>query len=693
MKRSWLLLPLVLLVATGAARFLSAAPPEEDAEDQALLRYPRGLSAKEAPMLARLVAEGKLPPLAQRLPRDPLVVKPLEEPGIYGGTWRHLHDNPDLGIWKMIGGYAPLVRWRFDCQGMEPGLARAWEFNRDGSVLTLHLRHGVRWSDGVEYTSEDFAFWYQLCVDERQRFTPPYWCRVNGKAMRVETPDKYTIVMRFAGPNWFVPLHLATGFWWADEYDCPKHYLKQFHPDFNHQYKDFTVFDQKNLSHSNPERPTLWPWRVVRYDDGGNRVLLERNPYYYAVDTLGRQLPYIDRVKTTLVPDPQVRVLKILAGEVDAQFRMPDLRDLALYTRGQDRGDYQVRRWTLEVGALDSILVNWDEKDPALRRLIRDQRFRKALALGIDRDKINEVTTRGLGVPQAATVSRAAWHFQSPEGKRLYQEWQRADAQFDLGKANALLDAMGLTARDAEGYRLRPDGRRLKIIFDAPAGLRSEYSNDEALIIAADWRKLGIEVIVHTPPEMMFTMRQRLGTYTISMHGEAEMDLYTYPDWVFPTTPKYWHPAVGDWYDSGGKKGEAPTGPMKELLEIYARIQKEPDREKCHRLIHEAVKIHIREGPFHLGTVGQVPQLVIVKNSMHNVPHTGILGPWAITQPATSYPEQYFFKRSALGARRSARRERLALGAWRLARRERDLSLSEPSAKRQAPSAGTKRRP
>jgi peptide/nickel transport system substrate-binding protein len=656
MRGRWLLLlPVLALILLGIARLMGAAPAEDPLADPTLLRYPRGLRAKEAPVLAHLVAQGKLPPLSERLPQDPLVVKPLEAPGLYGGTWHHLHDNPDLGVWKMVGGYAPLLRWRFDCKGMEPGLARSWSLSPDGKALTVHLRKGVRWSDGHPYTSEDFAFWYELCIDKRQRFEPPFWCLVDSKPMTVETPDPYTIVMRFAGPNWFVPLHLGTGFWWDEQYNCPKHYLKQFHPDYNPKYKNFTVFDTKNLTHSNPDRPTLWPWRVARYEEGGYRVLLERNPYYWAVDTHGRQLPYIDRVETTLVPDAQVRVLKILAGEVDALFRLVELRDLALYTRGQDRGGYEVRRWKLAVGALDAILLNWDVKDPVLRRLMRDRRFRQALALGVDRDKCNEASTRGLGTPQAATVSREAWHFQSPEGKRVYRQWQQADAQFDLKKANRLLDEIGLTKRDAQGYRLRPDGKRLRMVFDSPAAASSEYSNDEAVIIAADWRKLGIEVLISTPPPAVYSQRQRLGNYTISMHGEAEMDLYTFPDWVFPTTPRYWHPLVGRWYETGGKQGEAPTGPMKKLLDIYAKIQKEPDDEKRHRLVQDAVRVHIEEGPFHLGTTGQVPQLVIVKRGMRNVPRTGILGPWAVTQPATSFSEQYFFDR-VTAATQQARR-------------------------------------
>jgi peptide/nickel transport system substrate-binding protein len=597
-------------------------------------------------MLAEAVAAGRLAPLAQRLPQDPLVVKPYERPGIYGGTWHMMHDNPDLGILKMIAGYATLMRWRADCTGVEPGLARSWEFNRDGSVLTIHLRRGIKWSDGVDFTSEDFAFWYQLCNDKREQFKPPYWCLVHGKPMQVETPDRYTIVMRFAGPNWFVPLHLATGFWWADEYICPKHYLEQFHPDYNPKYHDFVEFDHRNLNYSNPDRPTLWPWRLAQIEEGGYRVKLERNPYYWMVDTLGRQLPYIDRIESSLVLDPQVRVLKVLAGEVDCQFRRLELRDLGLFAQGQKRGDYRILRWQSQSGAETSVLLNWSAPDPVLRQLIRDKRFRRALSLGIDREKCNEIAWRGLATPQQATVSRAGWHFQDPEGKKLFDEWANSYAEFNLAEGNRLLDEMGLIRRDDEGYRLRPDGQRLSLNFEVSADAQQGPEPDEAVIIQADWRKLGIDVIITTPPGAEFTNRQRLGTYTVSTHGEAEMDLFTYPDWVFPTEDKYWHPAIGKWYKSGGKEGEAPTGPMKRLLDIYDRIKTERDLEKRHRLVQEAVRVHINEGPFCLGTAARTPVLVIAKNSFRNVPPTGILGPWAVSGPASSFPEQFFFERN-----------------------------------------------
>jgi hypothetical protein len=86
---------------------------------------------------------------------------------------------------------------------------------------------------------------------------------------------------------------------------------------------------------------------------------------------------------------------------------------------------------------------------------------------------------------------------------------------------------------------------------------------------------------------------------------------------------------------------------MKELLDIYDRMKQEKDLARRHQYVHEAVRIHIGEGPFHLGTCARLPHLVIVSNRFHNVSREGILGPWAIVQPATTYPEQCFIQEDA----------------------------------------------
>ena len=641
----------MLAVITGCG-------PVQDKPD--LSKYPSGIEAKEAPMLAYLVAQGKLPPVGERLPEHPLVANHsyagYEGPGVYGGTWRGFHVDSWLGAWLVTGAYAPFVRWRFDCQGLEPGVAESWEFNDDGAVLTLHLRKGVRWSDGVPYTSEDFKYWYDLKCDPRCGEFPPPWCMVADRdgvsqPMTVETPDAYTIVMKFAGPAWLTPLQLANGVDTLTDYILPKHYLRQFHPDYNPAYKDFIVHGKKSIPLQNPERPVLWPWRPVSSLDGGFRVRFERNPYYYVVDDLGRQLPYIDEVKSTFVSDPQVRVLQLLSGDVDCEFRALDLRDLDLYKMSEKAGRYRIRMWQTGNGADPGLILNWSPRfpdkrpDTALRELMREQRFRKALALGIDRDKINTVVYRGFCVPQGATTSRESWHFADAEGQALFRQWEQTDAEFNLEKGNALLDDMGLTKKDADGIRFRKDGMRLQIVMDFRADI--VFYADVAVIVKEGWRKLGIDAVIYTPQGGELDLRQNVGTFTVSTNNVAEMDLFTYPSWLFPVTNEYWHPLEGEYFIAQGRHGEAPTGPLKALTDLYVRIQNEKDLAKRHELVREAVRIHIKDGPFTLGTVGRRPELVLVSNRFHNVPETGITGAWAVVQPATSFPEQYFIREEA----------------------------------------------
>ena len=79
-------------------------------------------------------------------------------------------DNPDLGMYKMMNGYAPLMRWKWDASGLEPGTATRWEYSKDGATLTIHLRKGVRWSDGVEFTSEPTEHFYGIDCGFRDPF-------------------------------------------------------------------------------------------------------------------------------------------------------------------------------------------------------------------------------------------------------------------------------------------------------------------------------------------------------------------------------------------------------------------------------------------------------------------------------------------------------------------------------------------
>jgi peptide/nickel transport system substrate-binding protein len=595
-------------------------------------------SQLEAPMLAKLVAEGKLPPLRDRLPENPIVVPVVERPGQYGGTWHEYHVNADLATIRLIQNYTPLVRWKSDLSDIVPGLAESWESSPDGKKSTYHLRRGIKWSDGVPFTARDIAFWWELCNDKRVAFPPPEWAYVGGKKMRITAPDDYTVVFEYDAPFYLLPMYLSAGFWNSEQMLAPFHYLKQFHPDHNPAYTDFKELLRKNAVQDNPDRPTLSAWKLTYYSPTGDRVVFERNPYFWGVDPLGRQLPYIDRVESVMVQSPEAGVLLIIAGNVDAQFRLIALADYPLLRRFAVKAGYRILRYEAGTAAWHAISVNWDVQDPRKRRLFRDKRFRRGLALAIDREKINQVVWDGLGRPQAAAITDEAWHFRSPEGQEVLKRWTTEWAPFDPPRANALLDEAGMTQRDAEGFRMF-EGQPLSVVIDA---WDEDAAAREAQLIVQDWARVGIHAKYKRCVGTDLLTRMHSGRFDMYTQHNSEMDLFSYPGHVFPTTDMNWHPLVGKYYMTGGKEGEAPEGPMVRLLDIFEQCRREPDLARRHSLVLDAIRVHFEEGPFMLGTCGRQPEMVTVKNNFRNVPPTGVLGPWAVSQPGSQWPEQFF---------------------------------------------------
>jgi peptide/nickel transport system substrate-binding protein len=604
------------------------------------------LQLAEAPMLAVRVARGELPPVEERLPERPLVVPVVEAPGYYGGTWRKFDLTTDFVAMKLLNSYYPLVRWTPDSSGVSPGLAESWEYTNDGREIRFHLRKGVKWSDGHPLTSADILFWWELCLDERHPMAPPEWAFSNGKRMDVRAPDPHTLVFSFDSPFYFVPLLVATGFWWPETMLLPRHYLEAFHPDLNAAHDDFVELDRKMNTAVNPLRPTLGPWRLVSYSATGDRCVFERNPFCISVDAQGRQLPYIDRIEAIRVQSAEAGVLYTISGAVDAQFRQIAFEDYALLKRFADKGEYRIETWEEGTAAWHAIFLNWSpvdlkthEPDADRRQLFRDPQFRRGLAVAVNRERINQVVWNGISRPQAAAIADESWHFNSNRGRRVRQEWITRWSQYAPDEANAFLDRAGLRGRDREGFRLQR-GRRFELVLDF---VDMPYAPDEAALIREDWQAVGIRTLLRPSMGTDLWTRVQQGRYDMYLQHNSELDLFTFPGYVFPVTASTWHPRVGRWYATGGEEGEPPEGFMKELLELYEACKREPDLERRHERVLDAIEIQLEHGPFMIGTTGRQKSLVVVKRDMRNIPRTAILGPWAQCQPGASFPEQIFF--------------------------------------------------
>jgi peptide/nickel transport system substrate-binding protein len=602
----------------------------------------------EAPTLAERVAAGELPPVTERLPEpgDLLVLEPVERIGQYGGSLRYMHTGPGLPQIRILM-YDPPVRWNRDYTGYIPGLFKGWEYNEDGTVITFSMRRGVRWSDGEPFTTEDILFWWEdLALNEDYgAVPPPWWAFQNEQLASLEVVDDYTFRFHLAGTDWNIPYVLASGFWNFEPMMTPKHYLAQFHPRYNPELDNYDELTEHRDWWQTPGFPTVYAWYTVSYTPG-ERAILERNPYYYKVDPEGNQLPYIDRIEALEIPDEEVRVLRMISGDIDLSFReVGTARNLAVLLDNAERGGYRfLEGWIEGAGGLPMFMVNQDfVGDDYIRELLRDKNFRRGLSVAINREEVNEVVWHGFGTPQQATITEQSWHFQSPEGRQLFEEWANWYAQYDPDQASELLDAAGLDQRDAQGWRVRADnGQRLELILDHDSW---EIQVESAELFRQYFEAVGVRTILHDPPGPELGRRLSEGLFMLRMFGKSELDLWTFPDWIFPTGNeiRMW-PMQSLWYRTGGAQGEEPGDVVRRLYDLYLQGLAIPDPEDRHHIVWEAIRIHMEEGPFDIGATGGLITPAMARMNLRNIPDFGILGPWAPGTPGNTDPWQYFFE-------------------------------------------------
>ena len=231
----------------------------------------------------------------------------------------------------------------------------------------------------------------------------------------------------------------------------------------------------------NPDLPSLDPW-ILKTSLPADRIVFERNPYYYRVDGAGHQLPYIDRVVFNIA-NSQIIAAKTGAGESDLQARYLSFDDYTFLKAGEVANGYKVLLWRTGPGSQLALYPNLNVDDDVWRKLVRDVRFRRALSLAINRHEINQVIYFGLANEGQNTVL--------PESP-LYRPEYRSDwAAFDIDEANRLLDQIGLK-RGGDGLRQLPDGRSADIVVEDSG--ESQEKSDVLELIRDSWRTVGIRL-------------------------------------------------------------------------------------------------------------------------------------------------------------------------------------------------------
>lgn len=627
----------------------------------------RPATLQEAPMLAELVKAGTLPPVEQRVPDEPCVTKPLNEIGKYGGTWRRGFTGASDGEnGNRMVAVDKWIFWDYTGTKVIPSLAKAWKISDDGKTTTIYLRKGLKWSDGAPYSADDCMFWFEdMYSDPALVPTPDRAMAPGGKPGKMVKVDDLTIEFQFENPYWLFELVLAGdmlpgrgqavgqfGPYYYGGY-APRHYLSQFLPKYTDQakldadakaanYTDWKArFQVLKDWERNPDLPGVQPWKLVAGADITTPLwAVERNPYYWEVDTAGNQLPYIDRVQWTLGENTEVINLRAIAGEYDQQERHLAVANLPVFIENQQKGNYTVHIDPGTNGGDANLYFNFSfDADPEVKKWILNKDFRRALSMATDRAQINEAFFLGLGTEGSAIPAPNMPEYPG-------DEWRTKWHTLDIDQANALLDKIGLDKKDASGMRLRTDGQGILRIEVNTTNSFVNYSKI-AEMIAPQWKKIGITLDIKDMERSTWEQNRNANAQQIAMWSNGGTELiYLYPIHALPVQENSQvGPLIARWYGTGGTDGVAPTDPdLQKCMDLYTEAQTKPLEER-NRLAQEVWKTYV-DSVLAIGTVGLSPAFLgmrVTSNKLGNIPGRHINAQHMRT-PTSSRPTTIFFK-------------------------------------------------
>lgn len=586
---------------------------------------------QQAPMFDPLVADGTLPALEDRLPENPLEFESLGSIGEYGGTMRRaiLGGGDQHNIVRTIG-HENLVRWSADWTTIKPNIAESWTVSDDATTFTFKLRKGMKWSDGAPFTADDIVFWYEVFSDKK--LTPSKHAIYVGPEGPVELKkiDDTTVEFKFATPNGLFIQNLAYGFGYYP-INYPKHYLGQFHEKYNPDgiqalidaepaAADWvSLFTLKaGAMHTpafwqNADRPTLHPWKLQNAYGSSDRVIAERNPYFWKVDGEGNQLPYFDRITWDQVEDPETILLKAFNGEIDYMNRhLGRPANRAVLTDNMERGQYHF----FDTNDLPSngaiLMLNLNNPDPVKNEVVNNKNFRIGLSHAVNRQEIIDLIYFGSG--------RAAQTAPQPVSPLYNERMATQYTEYNPELANEYLDKAGLTERDSEGFRLGPDGKRFTLVFLTADVFGAQFP-DVMELAAGHAREVGLDF------QIRVSDRARLQEIAASAEHDAyiwncaggQSDAYTSPECYLPFgAAVYWAPEWARW-GVDPSTGIEPPDEIKALFDQYNMV-KAAATDEARTKAMETLLVMAADELLTVGLVQSDPAFGVARNNVMNAP-------------------------------------------------------------------------
>jgi peptide/nickel transport system substrate-binding protein len=580
-------------------------------------------------MTSKYVEAGTLPPVAERLPKEPMVYKTANMPdgvGVYGDVMRHVIGGRPEG-WNYIGGQSqgwggidigmsecltrtgPLFQVKADELEPLPNLARSWEWSEDGKQLTMHLVEGAKWSDGAPFTADDAMFYWNdnvldPSVSPLNGATPETF----GEGTTLEKVDDYTLLWTFKEAR-------PTQYLYAMAYGTfcpgPSHILKPQHPKYSsntyEEYKNAFPPEYLNI-------PVMGAWVPVEYrpDD---IVVLRRNPYYWKVDEAGNQLPYLDEMHYRLSTWAD-RDVQAVAGSGD----FSNLEQAESYVEALRRSADADAPARLAFGARTigyALQMNmsgngWGDPDTraaAVRELNRSLDFRKAVTSAIDRQRLGESLVRG---PFTAIYPGGLY-----AGTTYYDKESTAYFPYNLEGAKALLDGMGLTDTDGNGVRNFPAGTAGGADVEITILANTDYATDKNLAegVIAALEPLGLRVIANFQPGTARDDAMQSGKFDwqVIRQGSEMVSVVQGTSALAPTGPRTHQ------FHRAGSDGTVDLLPFEqELVDIVNAFIATSDNAERADLMKQYQKI-FTENVYSVGLT-QYPGALIINKRFANIP-------------------------------------------------------------------------
>ena len=494
---------------------------------------------------------------------------------------------------------------------VEPGLARSWEHSADGLTWTFYLRPDVRWHDGQPFTAHDVAFTFNRIIynhDINANARAAFNFRVLDAAtgewqeepMTVTVLDDYTV--RFRLPVSSAPFLRSMG---TPVY--PKHILEQ--------YVDAGTFHTVWDIDTDPaEVIGTGPFTIASYEPGQS-VVLRRNPNYWLTDARGNRLPYLESIVYVKVPNLAAELARFRAGQSDIhgvlgqEFAglapLQDAENFTVHRRGPGLGLYFLA-FNMNPGQNDA-----GESYVAPERLewFRNTQFRRAVAHAIDKDAIIDDVYHGHAFPQLSSISPAAGDFHNPNIRRY---------EYDIVRANAILDELGWTDTDGDG--IRDDDAGNPIMFTMVTNEGNTVRERTGAVIHQGLQAVGIGAAYEIRP-----FSEIVPQITATYDWEAIVIGFTESSdpndgiilWHSSENFHLWHP----------NQSQPATTWEAEIDDLYVRAGQELDHDRRVALYHRAQEIVAENLPL-IFTV-QPERITAVRNVFGNATAT-LYGLWDI---------------------------------------------------------------